>query len=174
MKGRIFFLDLLVVFVISIILIVSAVVLVKNWSYFMVENTFGRMTDSLALDISENLINSPGCTDKNCTKLWDGEGEVAIPGLAAVSENGVIRNYVLDRKKVEQIEGMNFTNFVSDEFAGRDVKYYISVREMGGQNWSSGDLNAEPKIRTSVVRRLVMIQDGQELRNGILEVRVIV
>jgi hypothetical protein len=154
-NGRVFFLDLLVVFVISIILIISAVVLVKNWNYIVVENTIGRLTDSLALDISENLINSPLYIHKLFTELWKRSGDPLIPGLAALDEREGVRNYVL-------------------ELAGRDVNYSISVREIDGSEWTLLDQNTEPEIRTSVVRRLVMIDDEGVLKNGLLEVMVIV
>lgn len=179
-KGRIFFLDLLVVFVISIILILSAVILVRNWNYILVENTVGRLADSLALDISENLINSPGCEDVHCAELWRGGEEVAIPGLAALKGGDMVWNYVLDRNKIDAIEGKGaeaaelFRNFVPDELAGRNVSYYISVREMGGEEKVLVAQSAEPEIRASVVRRLVMIEDGGSMVNGLLEVRVIV
>jgi hypothetical protein len=180
-KGRIFFLDLLVVFVISIILILSAIVLVKNWTYIVVENTIGRLADSLALDISENLINSPGCTDTLCSKLWEGKEDPVIIGLATLSDNQGVRNYVLDRNKVGWIGGMSyetkkrlFMNFVPEKLAGRDVSYHIRVKEIGGLEWTLFEQSAEPEYRTSVVRRLVMVEGEGELRNGLLEVMVIV
>ena len=164
-KGSVLFLDTFFVFVLSILLILSGMLMLRNWNTTLVYDGISEVAFSLAVDWSENLINSPGCLYRNCSEIWSGRGSPEIPGFAYVGDSGVIQNYVLDPQKLVPV------SLPSESLGGREVNYKIRIKRNGV--WEAlANATKDPEIGIFIVRRPVLVRGDENA--SILEVSVIV